>query len=205
MPVVPEGQRTDNLRRLALSEALIRQSCGDHVHPLFQFRCPGPPFYSYHGAGSPGGPPLVPLWDCGDSVTGVWVRDGRLEFIEFSIEGHEEYTVLAHTEQGLWATVFVNLYEDRDQLAPEAFRDAAGAVGFRFLDRVLEWYASADVATFETHAAFVSSLVAASTASPPGHSPPWSGPRRRYTSLAVERRTCTAAAAQRHHVMQAEA
>src|SRR5438094_2176230 len=28
----------------------------------------------------------------------------------------------------------------------------------------------------------------------------WSGPRRRYTSLAVERRACAAAAAQRHYV-----
>jgi hypothetical protein len=29
----------------------------------------------------------------------------------------------------------------------------------------------------------------------------WSGPRRRYTSVAVERRACAAAAAQRHYVM----
>jgi hypothetical protein len=115
MPVVPEGQRLDNLRRLGLSEALIRQSGGDHVHPLLEFRCPGPPLYSYRGARSPEGPPLVPLWDCGDSVTGVWVRDG-LEFIEFSIEAPEEHTVLARTEQGLWATVFVHLYEDRNGL-----------------------------------------------------------------------------------------
>ena len=32
----------------------------------------------------------------------------------------------------------------------------------------------------------------------------WSGPRRRYTSLAVARRACAAAAAQRHYVMQQE-
>src|SRR4051812_15170047 len=30
----------------------------------------------------------------------------------------------------------------------------------------------------------------------------WSGPRRRYSSLAVERRACAAAAAQRHSVMR---
>jgi hypothetical protein len=160
MPVVPAGQRIDSLRRLGLSEALIRQSSGDHVHPLFGFRCPGPPFYSYHGAGSPKGPALAPLWDCGDSVTGVWVRGVRLEFIEFSIEAHEKHTVLARTEQGLWATVFVNLYEDRHDLAPEALRDAARAVGFRFLDRLLVSYDSADVSTFDTRDAFVSSLVA---------------------------------------------
>ncbi len=33
------------------------------------------------------------------------------------------------------------------------------------------------------------------------HSFRWSGPRRRYTLLAVERRACAAAAAQRHYVM----
>src|SRR4029434_11246044 len=105
------------------------------------------PFYSYHGAGCPKGPVLAPLWDCGDSVTGVWIRGGRLEFIEFGIEGVAEYTVLAHTEQGLWATVLVNLYEDRDDLGPEAFRDAARAVGFRFLDRLAAAYDSAEVST----------------------------------------------------------
>lgn len=160
MPVVAEGQRIDTLRRLGLCEALVRQSSGEPVHPLFRFRCGGPPHYSYHGAGSPDGPPLAPLWDCCDSVTGVWVRSGRLEFIGFSIEAPEEYSALAHTEQGLWATVFVNLYEDRDDVAPEAFRDAARAVGFRFLDRLMASYDSADVSTFEAHDAFVSGLVA---------------------------------------------
>lgn len=67
-------------------------------------------------------------------VTGVWVRDMQLEFVEFCIEAHAEFTVLARTEQGLWAKVFLNLYEDRDDIAPEPFRDAAKAIGFQFLD-----------------------------------------------------------------------
>ena len=84
-----------------------------------------------------------------------------MEFIEFDIECVEEHTVLAHTEQGLWAVVFVNLYEDRDDLGPEAFRDAARAVGFRFLDRLVAAYDCADVSTFEAHEAFLVSLVGA--------------------------------------------
>jgi len=155
---MPEGVRIDGLRRLGLSEALIRQSAGNCLHPLLEFRCAGPPYRSYHGAGCPEGPPLAPLWECGDSVTGVWVREGRLEFIQFSIEDQKEYRVLARTEQGLWATVFVNLYEDRDDLAPQAFRDAAGAVGFRFLDRLVASYVSG-FPTFEAHEAFLSDLV----------------------------------------------
>lgn len=157
MPVVPEGVRIETIQRLGLSEALVRQSSGDYVHPLFNFRCLGPPFYSYHGASSPEGPPLAPLWDCGDSVTGVWVREGQLEFIEFSIERPEESTLLARTEQGLWATVFVKLYEDEDKLGVDDFRDAANAVGFRFLDRLVALYGSGHP-TFEAHRAFVRSL-----------------------------------------------
>ena len=159
MPVVPEGERMDGLRRLGLSEALVRQSAGESLDPLFSFRCQGPPHFSYHGAGCPDGPPLLPLWDCCDSVTGVRASDRRLEFIEFSIESSEEYTVLAHTEQGLWATVFVNLFEDKDYLAPDAFREAASTVGFRFLDLLAASYYSADTSTFAAYGRFRANLI----------------------------------------------
>jgi hypothetical protein len=160
VPVVAEGNRLDTLRQLGLSDALVRLSAGERLHPLFEFRCQGPPFYSYHDAGCPEGPPVAPLWDCGDSVTGVWVRNGRLEFIEFGIEGHGEYTVLAHTEQGLWATVFADVYEDEDELGPEDLRDAARAAGFRFLDRLVDSYGSG-YSTLEARRSFLRGLVGA--------------------------------------------
>jgi hypothetical protein len=148
MPVVPEDQRLDVLRRLGLSEPLLRLSAGERLDPLFEYRCQGPPWFSYHHAGCPSGPPVAPLWDCGNSVTGVWVKEGQLEFVEFSIEDYEEYTVLAHTEQGLWATVFADLFEDRDKLAPDEFEAPARLVGFRFVERVVVRDEAA-VATFE--------------------------------------------------------
>lgn len=159
MGVVPENLRIDALRRLGLSEPLVRQSAGERLHPLLGFRCQGPPWKSYHGAGCPGGPPLVPLWDCCDTVTGVrGGRPGCVEFIEFSVEAPEEYVILARTEQGLWAVVFDAIYEDADHAGVEDLAGAARAVGFRFLDRVAARDEAA-LGTFEGHREWLRRLV----------------------------------------------
>src|SRR5712672_2081256 len=130
MPVVPAERRIESLRQLQLSDPLIRQSTGEQLHPLLWYRCLGPPYFAYHGANIPEGPLFLPLWDCCDDVTGVWLSSGGLEFIEFSIERPAEFRVLATTEQGLWATVFVNLYEDHDTLQQSEFVKVAETVGF---------------------------------------------------------------------------
>jgi hypothetical protein len=79
--------------------------------------------------------------------------------MKFSVEAPAEHVVLARTEQGLWASVFVDLYEDRDDLLVEDFREAARVVGFRFLDWLVDAYESADVSTVAAHATFVRELV----------------------------------------------
>jgi hypothetical protein len=159
MSVVAQAKRLVELWRLGLSEALIRLFGGERLHALFDYRCQGPPFYCYQGAACPDGPVLLPLWDSDDSVTAVWVRERRLEFMKFSVEAPAEHVVLARTEQGLWASVFVDLYEDRDDLLVEDFREAARVVGFRFLDWLVDAYESADVSTVDAHATFVRELV----------------------------------------------
>jgi hypothetical protein len=160
MAAVPEDQRINELRRLGASEPLIRLSSGEVVHELFRYSCLGPPHYVYHGAGTPFGPPLIPLWDCNDTVVGVWECADGPEFIEFSIEDDDEYSPLAHTEQGFWATQFDFFYESDAPLAE--LRDAASVVGFRFLDRYLAAReAAADrLGTFEGHQAWLRDLVA---------------------------------------------
>lgn len=55
--------------------------------------------------------------------------------------------------------MFANLYEDRDELGPEQFRDAARAVGFRFLDRLVASYASTKVSSSQAREAFIRKLV----------------------------------------------
>jgi hypothetical protein len=77
---------------------------------------------------------LLPLWDCSDTVVGVWEMPEGLEFIEFSIEA-DGFTPLARSEQGFWASCFNFLYECDEPVA--RLQEAATAVGFRFLDRLL--------------------------------------------------------------------
>jgi hypothetical protein len=162
MAAVAEDQRIAELRRLGASESLVRLASGDCVHEMFRDGSLGPPYYVYHMAGTPAGPPLIPLWDCNDTVLGVWERADGPEFVEFSIEreDEDEYTPLARTEQGFWATQFDFYYEC--DIPPEELREAAAAVGFRFLDRLVaaREAAGSRLGTFEGHWAWLRELVA---------------------------------------------
>jgi hypothetical protein len=89
------------------------------------------------------------LWECSETVTGVWRRGGGLEFLKFSFGEPERYRVLAHSEQGFWTTVFDFLYEGNTTL--EVLRAAAAVVGFRFLDRLLLAREQTELGTFEAH------------------------------------------------------
>lgn len=160
MAAVAEDRRITELRRLGASESLIRLATGECVHDTFRNGCLGPPYYVYHGAATPDGPPLVALWDCNDTVVGVWERVDGPEFIEFSIEAVDEYRSLARTEQGLWATQFNFLYEC--EVSVDELREAAATVGFRFLVRYLTSREAAEsrLGTFETHGLWLRGLVA---------------------------------------------
>jgi hypothetical protein len=158
--VVPKEPREAELRRLQLSPGLVRLSLGDLLHAAFQFSCLGPPDYSYSGAWCPRGPMLVPLWDCCDVVTAVWQRPDGLEFISFNIETPDEVRCIARTEQGLWLHAFDFLFESDLDEDDQALRDAAHAVGFRFLDLYLDERQAAEpkLATFEGKAAWLNAL-----------------------------------------------
>lgn len=165
MTVVPEDQRIAELRRLGVSEALVRLASGDRVHETFRNSCLGPPHHPYHLAPPPPGPPFVPLWDNQDGVVGVWERSDGLEFIEYDIEAEDpdEYTPLAHTEQGFWVTQF-DFFNQCD-VPPTELREAADAVGFRYLDRYLTELEAAATAgrldTSEGQDAWLQELIAA--------------------------------------------
>src|SRR5215207_8400510 len=160
MAAVPERQRIAELRRLGASEPLVRLSSGEVVHEAFRHSCLGPPYYVYHGARTPGGPPVMPLWDWNDTVVAAWANPDGPQFIEFSIEADDGYTPLARTEQGFWATRFDFLYEC--ELPAEELRAAAAVVGYRFLDQYLSARASAEgrLRTFDGHRAWLRVLVA---------------------------------------------
>jgi hypothetical protein len=159
MPAVPENRRVATLREWGVLDPLVRLSCGEEVHPLFSVSCKGPPWYTYRGQiGVPRGPRFAPLWVFCEVATGVRRRPGGLEFIEYSFGVPNKYRVLAHTEQGFWATVFDFLYEG--EAPEEELRAAAAAVGFQFLDRLLTAREEDDLGTFELHQAYLRRLVA---------------------------------------------
>lgn len=161
MAAVAEGERVATLRRLEISDSLVRLSCGELLHEQFNDLCLGPPWYVYNGAVlAPDGPPLAVLWEWSEQVTGVWRRGGRLEFIRYGFGWPEEFEILASSEQGFWATQFDLLYECDAPL--EELRAAAVVVGFRFLERYLSSRKAAEsgLDTFERHKAWLRELVA---------------------------------------------
>ena len=101
----------------------------------------------------------IPLWDCNDAVLAVWNRLDGPEFIKFDIEAWDEYTPLARTEQGFWATQFDAYYESEAPV--EELREAATAVGFQFLDRQLTARDAAEsrLGTFDGHRTWLKELV----------------------------------------------
>lgn len=160
MAVIAKDLRMAALQGLGVSVPLRRLAAGECIHEAFRGHCLGPPFYAYHRAGVPAGPPLIPLWDSGDTVFGVWEKADGLEFIEFSIEAPEEFELVARTEQGFWATRFDFLYEC--DLPENELQSAAASVGFRFLDRHLASREEAEerLDTFRGHRAWLRELVA---------------------------------------------
>jgi hypothetical protein len=159
MGAVSASKRVEALRALGVSEPLIQLSCGEELHRLFSVSYKGPPWYVYHGSiGVPKGPPFVPLWEFAEVATGVRRQADGPEFIKYSFGRPREYTVLARTEQGFWATAFDFLWEGG--ASDEELRAAAGVVGFRYLDRLLLAREQAELDTFELHQAYLRGLVA---------------------------------------------
>ncbi len=161
MPVVPREVRLARLRELGVGEQLVEVAAGTRTHPLLWYRCLAPPELCYlGGASTPSGPEFIPLWESHDSVTGVRSSSDGREFLRFDVEDPEQPDILAKTEQGLWATLIVDLYEDNDTAGRDDFRPLADLIGFAHLDRLLDLYEAADHKTHTSHQAFVKVVVA---------------------------------------------
>jgi len=166
MPIFPEAGRLAELRRLGISEPLVRLAFGERLHPAFDPCFVGPPRRVYRRpedqVSVPDGPPLVPLWSFGDGVQGVWEVEGGLEFIDYDVEAPERYQVVARTEQGFLAWMFMTLHEDlfdeEDEF--ETLPGAAERVGFRHYADWLAAYEAANVGSVDEWDAFQERFVA---------------------------------------------
>jgi hypothetical protein len=160
MPVVSQRERLEALRRLGISEAVIELAAGKNRRAAFEYEC-SEPYMIYGCMVVPAGDPLVPLWEdrCG-GVTAVRPGQIGLEFVEFSVEAPEDYRIVAKSEQGLLAHLFLILYEGSDAPPKEAAlpQDAA-SVGFQYYADLVSAYSAHEHRNFEQHEAFVRAFV----------------------------------------------
>jgi hypothetical protein len=165
MPAFPQEGRLDELRRLGISEPVVRLAGGELIHSVFDPCFVGPPDHVYRGpealAPVPDGPPLVPLWSFSGGVQGVWEVNGSLEFVDFSVEAPDRAKVVARTEQGFLAWMFMTLHEDLFDEENEfaTLPDAAEVVGFRHYAEWLDAYEAEEVGSYEGWDKFLAGFV----------------------------------------------
>jgi hypothetical protein len=155
--VIPVGKADwhEAFRRCGLSESLIEFAIGEPAEALFESNCQRDlleqPFEYLPDVP---GPPVTPLWHVTTEVVGCRKRRKRLEFVEVRMEevfggGSEPLTVIASSEQGLWAWLFRKQLEvacagvnqktvKRKTQKIEQLREAANRVGFLHFEEALE-------------------------------------------------------------------
>jgi hypothetical protein len=151
--VIPDGKADwlEAFRRCGLSDALIEFALGEPADPLFESICQRElleqPFEYLPDVP---GPPVTPLWHVTTSVVGCRKQRNRLEFVRVEMEevfagGEEPVTVIAHSEQGLWASLFCRRLEavlaalgKRSEQKIKQLRDAAKRIGFVHFETTLE-------------------------------------------------------------------
>jgi hypothetical protein len=136
MPVVPEVGRLLEMRRLGLSEPLLRLAAGEVLHPIFDGYYVGPPYFADEGGLFPDGPWFIAFWSCNGNIQGVWEVEGELEFLRV-YESNPTPSIVARTEQGFLAWIFMDLYESAlgDEEEMEGLPVAAELVNYLHYDR----------------------------------------------------------------------
>ena len=139
MPHVRQDQRLVALERLGLSPTLLALASERWPHPAFEFRC-GYPYRCYAVPDEHWPEPLVPLWECTETVVGCRPEGGGLVFLDWYLESPDPPQPIARTEQGLLFWLFSYLVEDEEWDGEAAalgrLRQMATAVGFRHFERL---------------------------------------------------------------------
>jgi len=156
--VVSRRQRLAELRRLGVSESVVQLAAGKNRRAAFRFHC-GIPWKSYRGAGAPAGELVIPMWECGDSVTALRTNRGKVEFVTFSVESPKKVWDVVRSEQALLAHLFIELYEDADEDEERRLAADARSVGFRYFRELVSAYSKSKHTTSNQHTAFVRRFV----------------------------------------------
>ncbi len=133
MPVTRQDCR-NGLLELRLPKSVLEIFDGQLPHPALAYRCQSP----WHIFSSPidlVGGDIIPLWECGGSVTAYQHSQPRGRFIGFSLEHPEDVTVFGSSFQSASAALLVGLWED--EKSDRELEEVARLLDFRHLDRLL--------------------------------------------------------------------
>jgi hypothetical protein len=135
-----------DLTKLGLSEKLIAFVMTEPRQGIFTYRC------EEKYGGWPSHVPedvtaVYPLWSCNGDLTVVWIRAGHREFVRL-YHDDPDVTLLARSEQGLLAKLFLPLMEglswnDATEVAASEKKlvEASATLNFKYIGEFIELYA----------------------------------------------------------------
>lgn len=120
----------DVLRRLGVTDELIRHLENDDLDHPFGYRCQPALYWQSSPIAARG---IVALWECG-TVLSYFNQNNRC-FEQTSLENIEEIRCSYPSLQGLLAELFIDAYED--EIDTTLLIEYAELFGFRSMDRLL--------------------------------------------------------------------
>lgn len=133
MSITRENSRRQ-LLALQLPPAVLDIFDGKPPHPALEYRC-REPFYVFATDIDALDENLIPLWECGISVTAYRHHKRGGTFVKFSLEAPDEFTVLGATFPALVASVLAVLWEDA--ASEVELREVAALMEFKEIERLI--------------------------------------------------------------------
>jgi hypothetical protein len=102
-------KRIDYLKRIGLSEPIIRMAQGEILHPFFESAYEEPN-YIYNVESVPYN--IIPLWELDTFQTVVWDENNGIFFVQFDLDDLEgTFKIIGYTEQAALARLFLDSIE----------------------------------------------------------------------------------------------
>jgi hypothetical protein len=126
-------KRIDYLKRIGLSEPIIRMAQGEILHPFFESAYEEPN-YIYNVESVPYN--IIPLWELDTFQTVVWDENNGIFFVQFDLDDLEgTFKIIGYTEQAALARLFLDSIEVSSLKNDELIRqvtEASKCTGFKF-------------------------------------------------------------------------
>ena len=131
-------KRIDYLKKIGLSEPIIRMAQGEILHPFFESAYEEPN-YIYSEIKVPDN--ITPLWELDSFQTVVWVENRGIFFVQFDLDDLEgTFKVIGYTEQAALARLFLDSIEVSSLKNDELIRqvtEASKCTGFKYSEEFI--------------------------------------------------------------------